>query len=197
MILNPSFRPAYFPDISAMLRGMNLDKFISLFAEARVTLEEFLTITDDRLKEIGVEMPFERNIIKLGLHNFHKGKWSKRSLFIPDLTKDMQPTELVLILANILRQLVVIKSHIIYMKQLGKQYNLNEAYEYIPLQLLHEFNGNTKVLQKQVKTIISKEVTMTNPLLIQKKTKPINHFVKFSIYVAVPSLIVAAFKFLK
>lgn len=81
-----------------MLEGMNCKRFIDKFTEAKVSLEEFLTISDIRLEEIGILFPYQRKMIQQGLYEyvthflcfkcfckfyfllkFHKKDWSKMS----------------------------------------------------------------------------------------------------------------------
>lgn len=60
--------PAYFPDIFSMLYGMRCENYSSLFYQAKISLEEFLSITDEKLEEMGVKFPFQRKRILLGLY---------------------------------------------------------------------------------------------------------------------------------
>lgn len=60
--------PAYFPDIYSMLYGMRCENYASLFYQAKISLEEFLSITDDKLEKMGVKFPFQRKRILLGLY---------------------------------------------------------------------------------------------------------------------------------
>lgn len=173
---------------------MNCDKFISNFAQENVTLEEFLTISDERLKEIGIEYPFERNIIKLGLHTFHNAHWGKQSLFIPNFEKEINSLDLIMVLANITRQMVIIKSHILYMQQLGKKFDLHDAYDYFTLDSLEEFQENGKILKRKILKIAPKKKPK-NPLLIEKK--PFKGFIKIATIAAVPFTLFVAFKLFK
>lgn len=176
---------------------MNCEKFVPKFAEAGISLEEFLTISDDQLKEIRIEMPFERDIVQLGIYKFHKEKWNRNSLFIPNLKEDLSSLDLVMILANILRQLVIIKSHLVYMKQMGEEFELDEAYKYLSVEPLNEFKANVKVLRNMIKKE-SAGLPSTRPLLITKKKKKQatiqSKFVKLTVFAAVPLMIIAAFK---
>lgn len=81
-----------------MLEGMDCKRFVLNFSEAKVSLEEFLTISDERLKEIGILFPYQRKMILKGLNEyvghdfilkcfasvffllrFHRKDWSKMS----------------------------------------------------------------------------------------------------------------------
>lgn len=192
------FSPAYFPDVVTMLRGMNCDKFISNFAKAEVSLEEFLTVSDERLKEIGIEFPFQRKHILNCLLIFHNEEWTRQSIYVPkDFNEDLTPFNLVMILANVLRQLVIVQTQFVYMKQLGNVIDLKEAYNYIELHNLKELGKKVKTLEAMVKDIIVKDKS-TNPLLITKKNKKkmqpkLKTVIKFAAFAAIPVIAFSAF----
>lgn len=177
-----------------MLRGMNCERFIENFAEAGINLFEFLTITDERLKEIGIEFKFERNIILMGLHNFHNEPWTTESLFIPEnFSENLSDLDVMMMLANLLRQLVVIKSQVVYMERLGKKFKITKAFKNLSEEFLEEFQGNVKQLKK---TLRKKKVE--KPLAIKAKKEKdgsIKRFVKFSLLV--PAIVFIVFKFIK
>lgn len=175
-----------------MLRGMECEQFIVQFSKAKVSLEEFLTISDARMKEIGIEYPYQRNIIKRGIHKFHKAKWSRHSLFIPEYEKEITSMDLVMVLSNILRQLVVMKAHLIYIKQLG----YDKPYANADPKILINLKRNIKELEKRVKKQIPKK--MPNPLLIQKNKNKQSSCVKYVVAIAaVPIIVIGAFKLQK
>ena len=181
-----------------MLRGMNCEKFIMNFAQAKVSLEEFLTISDERLKEIGIEFPFERKIILLGLHNFHNAEWTRQSIFVPkDLKQeDLTPLDLVMILANVLHQLIIIQTQFIYMKKLGANFDLNETYGYIKLDRLIELKKKVKTLEKMTRQTIARSV-LTKPLLITNKNPKKKNLTKFAVAASVLAIpVIVMFKHL-
>lgn len=175
-----------------MLRGMNCEKFLNIFAQAEVTLEEFLTISDERLKEIGIEFPYERKMILFGLFKFHNAQWSRRSLYAPhSLKEDLSPLDLVLILANVQRQLMIIQTQFVYMKKRGAECDLSEAYNYFSFDHLSQFGKKVKTLEGIVKDIIATSKP-SKPLLITKKRKKplMKTVVIFAVAAAVPFVFV-------
>lgn len=80
------------------------------FYEFHIDLSDLLTITDERLNEIGVTYPYHRKRILLGLLKFHEKSWSKESLYIPKLNATIR--DYFHMLANTLKQLIVIESTI-------------------------------------------------------------------------------------
>lgn len=80
LILIRARSTAYMPDVFTLLGGMNSSNLEHTFYSAKVSLADFLLITDERLKEIGVEFPYQRKRILLGLMKFHVAKYSADSL---------------------------------------------------------------------------------------------------------------------
>lgn len=197
--------PAYFPDVATLLKAMNCEEFIPKFALARVSLEEFLSISDERMEEIGIEFPYQRRRIKFGLFKFQKTRWSNESLFFPPNfeTEETSSYELIMMLANVLRQLIVIKAHINLMKQLGEEFDLTRAYRYFNLNAFNEFQGNIKTLKAQLEEMIQSNPP-SRPLLITKKKPNTAHpgrnkkrlLIKIGIMSSVPIVALCALKFL-
>lgn len=50
------------------------------FYDANISLEEFLTIDDNRLQAIGVNFEYQRKRILLGLLKFHRYAFSPKSI---------------------------------------------------------------------------------------------------------------------
>uniref|UniRef100_A0A182MTV6 Uncharacterized protein n=1 Tax=Anopheles culicifacies TaxID=139723 RepID=A0A182MTV6_9DIPT len=73
--------PGYYPDLRPMLFGMNSESKLHIFVESGLNLFEFLTLTDEKLCNLGVKYPIERKRILLGLYDFHRQKWSNNSLW--------------------------------------------------------------------------------------------------------------------
>lgn len=90
-----------------MLHGMRVDAEYK-FYQSQTNLPEFLTITDDRLQEIGIVFPYQRKRILLGLLRFHEKAWSKSSLRLPKLKDDI--LQYFDVFSNCLKQLIVVKT---------------------------------------------------------------------------------------
>jgi hypothetical protein len=174
---------------------MNCDKFIAKFAQAGISLEEFLTISDEKLKEIGIEMPFERNLIKLGIFNFHKAKWTNSSLYIPKnfMDEELSALDLVMICANVLRQLVVMKSHLRYIKELSIQQRSKGVCKPYTLKFLKEFQSTVETLKKKIRKQVSQTQSI-NPLMIRKKEKKSSKLIKFAAIIIVPVTFIGVIK---
>lgn len=59
---------------------MESSQYLANFSDFGISLMEFLTITDSRLKDIGVELPINRKKILLGLLKFHIHPWAPNSI---------------------------------------------------------------------------------------------------------------------
>jgi SAM domain (Sterile alpha motif) len=70
----------YDPAISTILMGVGAEETIPLFEKANVTMKMFLLLTDDDLKNIGVQLSPTRNEILGGIKNFHLKEWSEASV---------------------------------------------------------------------------------------------------------------------
>jgi hypothetical protein len=166
---------------------MNCEKFIENFAEHNVNLFEFLTITDERLKEIGITFNFQRNMILVGLHNFHLEAWSMESLYIPENRK-WSELDMMMTLANVLRQMTCVEAQIVYLKRLGRKLEAREA----STKLLGEIRGNVENLKKLTKR---KKIEM--PLIIKPKEKSGKIIGKVVTVTAIFAIAFAVFKVAK
>lgn len=91
-----------------MLSGMRANRVEYKFYEAKIGLPEFLTITDERLQQIGIEFPYHRKRILLGLLRFHEHAWSKDSLLIPKANANI--VDIFNVISSLLKQLIVIEA---------------------------------------------------------------------------------------
>ncbi|VVC87601.1 unnamed protein product, partial [Leptidea sinapis] len=73
-------RPNYSGEISHLLYGMNCARLQRIFNESTVDLRTFLLLEDDDMINMGVEMPFERQRLRVGLRAFHTRAWKLTSV---------------------------------------------------------------------------------------------------------------------
>lgn len=98
-----------------MLYGMRADKVEYNFYESCIGLPEFLSISDQRLRDIGIVFPYQRKRILLGLLKFHEKSWSKRALCLPKIQGNIQ--QYFDVLSNCLKQLITIRAAIIFIEK--------------------------------------------------------------------------------
>jgi hypothetical protein len=151
-----------------MLKGMDFERFIPLFAKANVSLEEFLTIDDERLEEIGVPLPYQRKLILRELQKFFSKKWNNKSLWLPpSIHSQISPVDLIHILANVLRQVVVIKSHLVYLKKESQKEQFSST------QFTFEHFNEFEMRVNELCGLLSGLQATERPLLISKQTLPL------------------------
>lgn len=177
---------------------MRCERYIPHFAQARVSLEEFLTISDERLKEIGVRLPFHRKLIQEGLTELVLKEGSWESLYNPIKVpiKELSYFDIVMILADMHRQMVVINAHLYWVQRFCPKEDLLKAQEdFDKKELLKKFAGSLNSFQKLIKETYCKH-PVTRPLLISKNKKTSNwSSFKLATLTALPFVILAAYKF--
>lgn len=158
--------PAYFPDIVSMLKGMDLERFVPLFSKANISLEEFLTLNDGKLAEIGIELPYQRQLILRKIQEFYSEKWSMNSIWFPSHIKShITSMDLVYILANLLRQVVVLKCHLLHLRSIKAIGKDKIAYDFFTLDHFYEFQGRISELEE----LLRKLEPVKRELLIPKQ----------------------------
>ncbi|XP_049546434.1 ankyrin repeat, SAM and basic leucine zipper domain-containing protein 1 [Anopheles darlingi] len=110
--------------IDGLLFGMNSEDMLHFFAKKEVDLFDFLTMTDDRLREVGIKFPIQRKRILLGLYDLHQHRWSKTSLNLQRTKTSIDMYDTLEMLANIHKQIIVLHSTMVYTKELvGRSHN--------------------------------------------------------------------------
>lgn len=98
-----------------MLHGMRTNRVENKFYQANIGLPQLLTITDERLQQIGINFPYHRKRILFGLLQFHERPWSKDSLTIPKFNANI--VDIFNTLSNCLKQLIVIETTIKFVEE--------------------------------------------------------------------------------
>ncbi|XP_035903123.1 ankyrin repeat, SAM and basic leucine zipper domain-containing protein 1 [Anopheles stephensi] len=115
--------PGYYPDLGVMLFGMNSEAKLRAFVEPGLNLFEFLTLTDERLRQLGLKFPIERKRILLGLYDFHLQKWSKNSLWTMEKQRVLDCYDVLEVLENMLKHLTVMHASLLYTKHLTESHD--------------------------------------------------------------------------
>lgn len=140
------YRPAYSPDVYTMLAGMRASAVEYKFYEAGISLPEMLTITENRLREIGIEFPYHRDRILYGLLQFHEKSWNRNSLSIPTENANIQ--DYFNMFSNCLRQLIVMESSLKFIQHHPIFANIETTTEY---QRIHnEIKHQLQILYKNI-----------------------------------------------
>lgn len=133
-----------------MLDGMRASNVKYKIYQAHIGLPELLTITDDRLKEIGIKFSYHRKRILLGILRFHERPWSKDSLSIPKPNSNIQAY--FNMLANTLRQLIVIESSLQFVENHPIFAALSATAK--SHRIRHEINQELSILRSNVMQLI-------------------------------------------
>lgn len=142
--------------------------------------------------EIGIEMPFQRNTIRLGLFKLFNAKWSKNSVNVPrNLKSYVSSLDLIYTLGDLLRQVVVMKSQLEYYRELNFRLDPSNAERFLTLEHFLNFEGNIKNL----KSILERMKPITRPQLIQKL--PEKKFSKKAVISCAALSVIALIYFLK
>lgn len=74
------FRPNYTCEIQHLLYGMSCERLAPLISESGIDLKTFLLLEESDMIKLGIDMPFERQRLTLGLRNFHAKGWNLNSV---------------------------------------------------------------------------------------------------------------------
>lgn len=145
-----------------MLHGMRVQDLEYKFYESQIGLPEFLTITDNHLKEIGITFPYQRKRVLFGLLRFHEKSWSKSALRFPKPESDI--LQYFDVFSNCLKQLVIvktsldfIKNHPIFADCQSSSDKIYELREEIELQLTSIREKTEQLMQDMQKVYIYKK----------------------------------------
>lgn len=143
------------PDVFTLLNGMRSANLEYLFYESQISLTELLTITDERLKQIGVIYPFQRKRILLGLLKFHAHRFSSVSLHRIDPTQTTNLPKYFNIFSGILKHLIIMKCTLafcqrndLFRRQQSSIKNKSKPY-------LDQINCSMKAIQANVQELKS------------------------------------------
>lgn len=78
--INKGQKPEYRSEIPHLLYGMHLENFTSAFMKTGMDLRTFLLLEEDDMLKLGMELPYERQRLKIGLRNFHKRNWKIKAV---------------------------------------------------------------------------------------------------------------------
>ncbi|XP_073964668.1 uncharacterized protein [Choristoneura fumiferana] len=74
------FKPNYTCEIQHLLYGMNCERLAPIINESGIDLKTFLLLEESDMIKLGINMPFERQRLILGLRNFHIKGWNLNSV---------------------------------------------------------------------------------------------------------------------
>ncbi|XP_065368286.1 uncharacterized protein Gasz [Calliphora vicina] len=150
--------PEYFQEISTILLSISREHFLEYFAKGRITLAQFLCMTDEKLKELGIMFPLYRMKIMKGLLDFQLHHWSKKSIARVSKNSPENFYEILMITANHLQHLVIINSSLKFIKH-HLQHDLLGNVDYANIsnmqKNLQHYKHTLKELKKTTKYLAS------------------------------------------
>lgn len=132
-------------DIVKLLSAMELRHFIKLFEENNVQLNEFLLITDEKLKDLGVRFSVHRQRILSSIKKLHVHQWNKASLGVKPRNQTIHVGDGVKLMCNVTKHLHILNATL----------NFVRIHQPIPIQL-KVFESIESVLHQV--DLISKEL---------------------------------------
>ncbi|XP_017087716.2 ankyrin repeat, SAM and basic leucine zipper domain-containing protein 1 [Drosophila bipectinata] len=181
--------PEYFQELNCILQSMEVQNTLRYFAEARISLAEFLVMDEQSLKEIGIEFPIYRNKIMKGILDFHLHHWSKKS--IARVKKDGMDNfyEILMIAANHLQQLVILQASLQFVLKNQKAQKLGQPSETQLTILQSNLQGYRDVINEMSRTVkyLGSFSPHKNPLYIdfndiiaERKRKKVRNYFKYT-----------------
>ncbi|EDV37861.1 uncharacterized protein Dana_GF13668 [Drosophila ananassae] len=181
--------PEYFQELNCILQSIDVQNTLQYFAEARVSLAEFLVMDEQSLAAIGIKFPIYRNKIMKGILDFHLHHWSKKS--IARVKKDGMDNfyEILMIAANHLQQLVIIQASLQFVLKNQKEQKLGQPSETQLTILQSNLQGYRDVMNEMSRTVkyLGSFSPQKNPLYIdfneivaERKRKKVRNYFKYT-----------------
>lgn len=121
-----------------------MDDIEYLLYDAQVGLPDLLSCNDEQMKQYGIAFPFQRKRILHALVRFHIRPWNRSSMVVPKACSASNQ-EFFNFYANCLKQLIVVKSAIIFYQRNDFLRGMNERVDISAIQRrLHRIYQNTE-----------------------------------------------------
>ncbi|XP_046669403.1 uncharacterized protein LOC124360115 [Homalodisca vitripennis] len=95
---------------------MQLGHIGKQFSAKNIQLNEFLLITDERLKELGVRFSVHRQRILNSIRKFHLHQWNKASLGLKPRNQQMDVEDGVNLMCNVIKHLHILNASMNYIR---------------------------------------------------------------------------------
>ncbi|XP_037946398.1 uncharacterized protein LOC119678568 [Teleopsis dalmanni] len=145
--------PEYFPEISSILKSVGMEKLLEYFAKGNVSLAEFLCMTDEELKALGIKLPFYRTKIALILLDYHLYHWSAKAIGVVKKSETEKFSDIFMIAANHLQQIIITKASLRYITKNIQRGQLGTVENEDLRQFSNAFKAYRKELEKFSKIV--------------------------------------------
>ncbi|XP_063374666.1 ankyrin repeat, SAM and basic leucine zipper domain-containing protein 1 [Cydia amplana] len=78
--IEKGFKPNYASEIRHLLFGMSCERLGPIIHQSGIDLRTFLLLEEHDMVKLGINMPFERHRLEVGLQNFHTKGWNLNSV---------------------------------------------------------------------------------------------------------------------
>ncbi|XP_023025011.2 ankyrin repeat, SAM and basic leucine zipper domain-containing protein 1 [Leptinotarsa decemlineata] len=149
-------KPQFFLDICNFLCGVKAENAIRTFANNKISLSTFFSFSNSELKNLGVNLPYQRYRIMAGIHKFHEKPFSPTSLHIIKLEEMYSNTDLAVQLLTIVKHVIVMEACLLYMKKNQVEEEILEKEILSMEKQLTIFKRRVVLCKKVAKNIFSK-----------------------------------------
>lgn len=105
-------------EVEKLLWSMGQRHYIKIFEKNNIQLNEFLLITNERLKELGVRFSAHRQRVLNSIRKFHLHPWQKSSLGMKPTNHQMDIDDGVKLMCNVTKHFHVLNATINYVSKL-------------------------------------------------------------------------------
>lgn len=161
-------------DVAKLLTAMQLRHFIKLFEEKNIQLNEFLLMTDEKLKDLGVRFSVHRQRILSSIKKFHVHQWNKACLGMKPRNQALLIGDGVKVMCNVTKQLHVLNATLDYVRvhqPVPIQQKVFESMENI-LHQVDLVNSELNAIQSFASLLKNKEKLEPVDLIKPKNSKP-------------------------
>ncbi|KAJ8953016.1 hypothetical protein NQ318_015378 [Aromia moschata] len=125
--LKPGEKSKFFLDICNILCGVKNEAVIKLIADKNVGLSEFLSMSDEDLKNLGIKLPFQRKRILGGIYRFHKHPYHPKSLHVVPLNEPYSNIDMATQLLSAIKQVTAMEASLEYLTKNYDPKNMNKS----------------------------------------------------------------------
>ncbi|XP_018570186.1 uncharacterized protein LOC108910144 [Anoplophora glabripennis] len=158
-------KPKFFLDICNILCGVKAESVIKIISDKNIDLYSFMSTSDKELKELGINLPYQRNRILGGLYRFHKQPFHPKSLYSVPLKEVYSNVDMAVQLLSTIKQVIAMEASLTYIMKHYKNQPVSK--------------GGLPLMAKNIRTIKTKiascKVTLNK---LKGKTKGLDNEVQ-------------------
>ncbi|KAJ8918142.1 hypothetical protein NQ315_011599 [Exocentrus adspersus] len=161
-------KPRFFLDICNVLCGVKAESVMKIISETDIDLYEFLSSTDDELKKLGINLPYQRNRILGGIYRFHKYPYHPKSIHSVPLKEVYSNIDIAVQILSSIKQVIAMEASLAYIM---KHYT-DECVSKNELPLVAENIRNVRKKVANCKAVLKKLIPKIKSL--DNQVKPVD-----------------------